>query len=55
MSGTNKLFSAAELIEKFTWVEYMVFGLLLLVSASIGVYFWFRGQKNNAEFLLGGD
>jgi len=39
---------------KFGWEEYTVFALMLAVSAAIGVYFWWRGQKNNAEFLLGG-
>merc|ERR1719233_655620 len=25
---------------------------MLLVSAAIGVYFWWKGQKNTEEFLM---
>ena len=50
----NKLFTREELIEKFGWEEYFVFALMLLVSAAIGIFYWWKGQKDNAEFLLGG-
>ena len=50
----NHLFSREELIEKFGWEEYLIFALMLAVSAFIGIYFWWKGQKNNAEFLMGG-
>ncbi len=49
-----KLFSRSELIDKFGYEEYAIFGLMLAVSAAIGVLFWWRGQKSNHEFLLGG-
>ena len=48
------LFTREELIAKFGWEEYFVFALMLAISAGIGVFFWVKGQKNNAEFLLGG-
>ncbi len=51
---TNQLFSREELIAKFGWEEYFIFALMLGVSAGIGVFFWFRGQKDNHEFLMGG-
>ena len=51
---SQTLFSKSELIEKFGWEEYFIFALMLGVSASIGVFYWWRGQNNNAEFLLGG-
>ena len=38
------LFSKPELIEKFGWVEYFIFALMLAISASIGIYFWKKGQ-----------
>ena len=43
----NELFDKEELIAKFGWEEYFIFGLMLAVSAGIGVFFWWRGQKNN--------
>ncbi len=49
-----RLYTREELIDKFGWEEYFVFALMLCVSAAIGIYFWWRGQKNNAEFLMGG-
>ena len=48
------LYDRETLIDKFGPEEYVVFSLMLLVSAGIGVFFWWKGQKNNAEFLLGG-
>lgn len=48
------LFNKNELIEKFGWEEYLIFALMLSVSAGIGIFYWWRGQNNNAEFLLGG-
>ena len=38
------LFSKQELIEKFGWVEYFIFALMLAISAGIGIYFWKKGQ-----------
>ena len=40
----------------FTWPDYVVFGLMLLISASIGLIFgWFdRKKKTSKDFLLGG-
>ena len=43
----NELFNKDELIDKFGWEEYFIFALMLAVSAGIGVFFWWRGQKNN--------
>ena len=54
MPTSSDLFTRDELIAKFGWEEYLVFGLMLAASAGIGVYFWWRGQKNNRDFLLGG-
>ena len=49
-----KLLGKSELQSKFDWEEYLVFSLMLLLSAVVGVWFWWRGQKNNEEYLLGG-
>ena len=49
-----KLYTREELTEKFGWEEYLVFALMLAISLVIGIYFAWKGQKNNAEFLLGG-
>ena len=48
------LYGKEALREKFGWEEYVIFALMLAVSAGIGVFYWWKGQKNNAEFLLGG-
>ena len=48
------LYSRQELRDKFGWEEYLVFALMLAVSAFIGIFYWWKGQKDNAEFLLGG-
>ena len=49
----NTLYSAEELREKFGWEEYFIFALMLAISAMIGIFFWWKGQKDNAAFLLG--
>ncbi len=49
-----ELYSRDELSAKFGWEEYVVISLLLAFSAAVGVFFWWRGQKDNNEFLLGG-
>ena len=50
------LFTKDELIAKFDAGNYAVFAAMLLVSAVIGVYFWWRGRRNNtnntAELLM---
>jgi sodium-coupled monocarboxylate transporter 8/12 len=40
----------------FTWFDYTLFSLLLIVSALIGVYFGFFKTKQNTanEYLWGG-
>ncbi|KAL5291975.1 hypothetical protein ACFFRR_011013 [Megaselia abdita] len=45
-----------ETIFKFGFVDYTVFGVMLLVSAGIGVYFGFFANSENTteEYLLGG-
>jgi len=50
----RKMFTREQLRDKFGWEEYFIFALMLIVSLGIGVYFMIKGQKNNAEFLLGG-
>ena len=50
----NELFTKAELIEKFGIEEYVIFVLMLAVSAGIGIFFCVKGQNSNAEFIMGG-
>ena len=45
------LFTKDELIPFFGVANYAVFGAMLLVSAAIGVYFWWKGQKSTEEYL----
>lgn len=49
-----ELFTKEELRDKFGWEEYVVFSLMLAVSAGIGIFFWWKGHKDNADFLMGG-
>ena len=46
------LFTKDELIPFFGVANYAVFGAMLLVSAAIGVFFWWRGQKSTEEYLM---
>lgn len=49
--------STAEIQTHFSTVNYVVFGLTLLLSACIGVYFGFfakKKQNTTVEYLLGG-
>jgi len=46
------LLTKTELIEKFGAANYAVFALMLLISAGIGVFFWWKGQKSTEEFLM---
>ena len=41
------LYTKDELIAKFSVGNYIVFVAMLLVSAMIGVYFWWLGKRNN--------
>ncbi|XP_064627909.1 sodium-coupled monocarboxylate transporter 1-like isoform X2 [Lineus longissimus] len=43
-------------ILRFHWADYILFVIVLIVSAAIGVYYGFTGlrQKTTSEFFLGG-
>lgn len=43
-----------ELAKRFSVYDYVVFGAMLSVSAIIGIYYGFRGQKTTKELLMGG-
>ena len=53
MEGAT-LFTKQELVEKFGWEEYAILSAMLLISLLIGLYFAFKGQRSNADYLLGG-
>lgn len=39
----------------FGWVDYLLFGLSLLITVLIGIYHAWRGAGNStAQYLLGG-
>jgi len=41
----------------FSWLDFLVFGIMLCLSALIGVYFAFfakKKQNTTAEYLMGG-
>jgi len=57
INGTRTdLLNREELIEKFknSPANYVVFAGMLTVSAVIGIFFCWRGQKNTEDFLMGG-
>lgn len=45
-----------ELVQRFSWADYLVFVAMLLVSAVIGIFYGFCGKKENdtKEFLMAG-
>ena len=47
------LLTKKELIDKFGWEEYLIFSLMLAISAAIGIYFWWKSERTNHDFLLG--
>ena len=50
----HRLYNTTELIDRFGWEEYFIFSLMLLVSLLIGVFFWWKGQNDNSEYMMGG-
>jgi len=50
------LLTKDELIANFkdSSANYLVFAAMLAVSSFIGLFFWWKGQKNTEEFLMGG-
>ena len=52
MNGSEGLLSREELREKFGVVNYLVLFVVLAVSALIGVFYWWRGNKTTEDFLL---
>lgn len=45
-----------DLVDRFTWVDYTVFGLMLAVSAAIGIFYGMCSKKkqDTKEFLMAG-
>ncbi|KAK7084762.1 hypothetical protein SK128_014013, partial [Halocaridina rubra] len=45
-----------DLVARFSWVDYLVFALMLAVSAGIGIFFGFFDKKrqDTQEFLMAG-
>jgi Sodium:solute symporter family len=57
LESSEKLPTNAPVMHYFTSFDYGLFGLMLLLSAVIGIYFGFfakRKQNNTTEYLLGG-
>ena len=52
MEPERALLSREELRTKFGVVNYLVFLAMLLVSAAIGAYFWWRGQRSTGSTML---
>eukprot|EP00397_Hematodinium_sp_SG-2012_P043608 GEMP01048506.1.p1 GENE.GEMP01048506.1~~GEMP01048506.1.p1 ORF type:complete len:472 (+),score=50.04 GEMP01048506.1:106-1416(+) len=51
----NDLLTRDELAQKFAnFANLSVIAVVLLLSTAIGIYFWWRGQKNSKDILLGG-
>ncbi|KAG7158326.1 Sodium-coupled monocarboxylate transporter 2-like 2 [Homarus americanus] len=44
-----------ELVDRFTWIDYMVFSCMLLVSAVIGIFYGcFSKKQDTNDFLMAG-
>ncbi len=41
--------------QRFHWLDYVIFIVMLVVSLGIGLYHAWKGQRNNttAEYLMG--
>lgn len=55
--NNEKYYSNNQNVNLFTSFDYGLFGLMLLLSAAIGIYFGFfakNKQNNTTEYLLGG-
>ncbi|XP_069191853.1 sodium-coupled monocarboxylate transporter 2 [Procambarus clarkii] len=47
--------SVTELADRFTWIDYTVFGFMLAVSAGIGIFYGCFGKKQDTkDFLVAG-
>lgn len=47
--------NVAELAERFTWIDYTVFGVMLAISAGIGIFYGvFKKNQSTADFLMAG-
>ncbi|XP_045620487.2 sodium-coupled monocarboxylate transporter 2 [Procambarus clarkii] len=47
--------SVTELVDRFTWIDYLVFGLMLALSAVIGIFYGcFSKKQDTKEFLMAG-
>lgn len=47
--------SMLQLMQKFNWVDYVVFVFMLGISAMVGVYWGFmKKQTTQQDYLLGG-
>lgn len=47
--------SMMRLMQKFNWVDYIVFVCMLAISAVVGVYWgFFKKQSTQQDYLLGG-
>lgn len=51
----NQVEEMVHLMQRFSWVDYVVFVLMLAISAVVGVYWgFFKKQSTQADYLLGG-
>lgn len=42
-------------MQKFSWIDYVVFVFMLAISACVGVYWgFFKKQSTQNDYLLGG-
>lgn len=42
-------------VEHFKWQDYLVCGVMLLISAAIGIFYaWKRKEASTNEILMGG-
>lgn len=51
----GEVLDLAHLMQRFSWVDYVVFVFMLAISAVVGVYWGFMKKQNTqADYLLGG-
>lgn len=51
----GEVIELTHLMQRFSWVDYVVFVFMLAISAVVGIYWGFmKKQTTQADYLLGG-
>lgn len=55
MGETDEVNDMVQQMQRFSWIDYVVFVCMLAISAFVGVYWGFlKKQTSQSDYLLGG-